>query len=305
MKPTISVVIALAPGRKADVLNSLEKLNYPKEKYEIIIEEGKNPSQNRNNGVKKSKAEIIAFIDDDAYMHPEILLRAEQFFNKHKTIDIVGGPQLTPKTDKTFAKLSGIIISSYFGAATMSKRYKKSKFTLKADENMLTSANCFVRKKAFITIGGFNPKLFPGEDPEFFARAARKGNRIAYDPELIVYHKRRASYKEFLKQFFNYGRTRPKKESQEKGKTTLLYFIPLFFGVYIIPLLILGFLHWIFFIPLILYALLAIGFSIYESIKNKNILLIILGPILYLSMHTSYGIGMLLGYLKPVKNRGM
>ncbi len=303
MKPTISIVIALAPGRNAEVLDSLQHINYPKEKYEIILQEGLNPSYNRNEGVKKAKADIIALIDDDAYVHPELLQRAEDFFKKYKKVDIVGGPQLTPQSDKSFARITGIIISSYFGAERMSKRYKKSKLTLHADENMLTSANCFVRRESFIAIGGFNTKLFPGEDPEFFARAQRKGHTIAYNPELIVYHKRRATYREFVKQFYNYGRMRPKKEVHAKGNTPLLYFMPLFFVVYLLPLFVLGFVHWIFFIPLLCYLLIALGSSVYQAILHKTFLVILVGPFLYLSMHSAYGIGMLSGYIKPAKNR--
>jgi len=65
MKPVFSVVIALAPDRSAEVLQSLKKAHYPQEKIEIVIKTGLNPSENRNKGVQEAQGEIIAFMDMD------------------------------------------------------------------------------------------------------------------------------------------------------------------------------------------------------------------------------------------------
>ena len=48
MQKRFSVVIALGPGRQIAVLDSLGKTDFPKHKYEVLIEEGLNPSVNRN-----------------------------------------------------------------------------------------------------------------------------------------------------------------------------------------------------------------------------------------------------------------
>jgi len=52
-----SLVIPLAPGRNAEILDSIKQLDYSKKEFEIIVEEGTNPSDNRNKGAKKSKGE--------------------------------------------------------------------------------------------------------------------------------------------------------------------------------------------------------------------------------------------------------
>jgi len=70
--PKFSIVIALAPDRGAEVLKSLENVDYDKKKMEIIIKKGLNPSENRNNGVRDARGEIIAFIDDDAVVDKHI-----------------------------------------------------------------------------------------------------------------------------------------------------------------------------------------------------------------------------------------
>src|SRR3989344_7694815 len=125
--PKFSIIIALSPDRDAEVLESLKNVNYPKSKYEVIVKKGLNPSENRNNAIKEAKGEIIAILDDDVYLDNDIFLNAESFFREHPEIDLVGGPQLTPTTDNFFAKASGYVLESSFGAYKMSSRYKKSK----------------------------------------------------------------------------------------------------------------------------------------------------------------------------------
>ena len=149
MKYKFSIIVASALERNAEVVESLMKVNYNKNKYEIIVEKGRNPSENRNRGIKKAKGEILGFIDDDAIVDRNLLKNVEGFFGKHGDIDIVGGPQLTPKSDKLFARVSGYALESYFGTHKMSKRYKKGELDLDADEFSLSSANCFVKKDIF------------------------------------------------------------------------------------------------------------------------------------------------------------
>src|SRR3989338_1007455 len=212
MSYKFSLVIALAPERKIEVLDSLKEMDYDPKKYEVIVEVGKNPSENRNRGIQKAKGEIIAFIDDDARVNKDLLKNAEEFFNQHPEIDVVGGPQLTPKDDSFFAKATGCALSSFFGTYTMSNRYRLGELSLNADETSLTSANFFVRRKVFKKIGGFNPLLFPGEDPELITRMKQNGIKVAYSPSIIIYHRRR-------------------KDKQEKNRISISYSL----FVYVIP----------------------------------------------------------------------
>jgi len=189
-----SLVIPVAPEREAPVIDSLRKVNYPKSDFHVIISRGKNPSENRNKGSEKARGEIIGFFDDDAIVDEEILNNVERFFEKHPEIDIVGGPQLTPLDDIGFARVSGYALNSKFGAWKVSSRYGSDKENLNVDETALTSANLFVRKNVMESVK-FNPKLFPGEDPNFITDAKREGFRVAYFPKIIIYHKRRPTIK--------------------------------------------------------------------------------------------------------------
>src|SRR3989338_1773439 len=234
-KYKFSIVIAIGPGRKAEVIRSLETLDYPVREYEVFLENGINPSENRNRGAKKANGEIIAFIDDDAIVDRKLLRNAEEFFNKYKNIDIVGGPQLTPSYQQGFAKFSGYALASKFGAASASNRYKGSKLILNADETMLTSANLFCRRNVFNKVQ-FNPNLYPGEDPDFIEKSMKAGFKVAFDSNLIVYHKRRENLSGFVKQIYNYGLSRPKKESLIQTLKHASFIVPSIFLVYLVLL---------------------------------------------------------------------
>ena len=290
--PKFSVVIALAPGRNAEVLESLKEINYPKSKYEVIVKKGFNPSENRNNAIKEAKGEIIAILDDDAFLNENIFINAEDFFNKHAEIGLVGGPQLTPETDKFFAKVSGYVLESKFGAYKMSHRYKKGKLNLNADETLLTSANCFVRKEVFKKAGNFNPILYPGEDPEFFSRVKANNIKIAYSPDLIIYHKRRNNLYLFCKQIYKYGKVRLIKEKLNKTLVNPVFIIPLLFFIYILTLPFLYSINSVFILPLVFYLTLNILFSFKISIEKEPYAFPLL-IILFFAIHLSYGLGML------------
>ena len=285
-----SIVIPIAPNRDAEVVESLKKIDYPKDDYEIIIEKGTNTSENRNNGVKKAKFDTILFLDDDAYLEKDLLKNINSFLEDNSDVDIVGGVQLTPKDDTRFGKVSGVALSSFFGAYKMSNRYLGNKINLNASEKDLTSAICVVKKRVFNKIGGFDKKYFPGEDPEFFTRAKENGFKIASDPNIKIYHKRRPTLSSLFILIYLYCLVRPKITICSMDP---VFAIPSMFLVYLVLLPFLVFVNKLFLIPLLLYVVIALLFSFYESIKNKKALFLL--PFLYLTIHLAYGLGFIVG----------
>lgn len=296
-----SIVIPVAPYRNVEVINSLRRLDYPKYRYEVIIEKGSNPSNNRNQGVRKARGKIIIFLDDDAYVPKNFLKSVEEFFKLHSEIDIVGGPQLTPKDDKPFAKISGYALASLFGGWKLRVRYKKGKMNLNADEKSLTSANLCCKKDIFKKIK-FNPLLFPGEDPAFIDNAKTKGLRVAYSPSIFVYHRRRPTFLGLAKQIFNYGKTRPKKEKFIETIKRPFFIIPSLFFAYILILPSLLLISRIFLLPFLMYVLINLIVSLFISVKEKDSFVVFLLPLIFFIIHISYGAGMLIGLLMSLKD---
>jgi len=295
-----SLVIPVAPYRNAEILRSINDLDFLKKDYEIIIEKGLNASKNRNEGFEKSKGKIIVFLDDDAVVDKNLLKNAEKFFKKYSNIDIVGGPQLTPLDEKGFAKVSGYALSSKFGGWNTSNRYEKKKLNLDADETYLTSAIMFCKREVMKKIK-FDENLWPGEDPKFVADCKRAGFKIAYSPDLIIYHRRRPTIKGLIKQIFNYGKVGPLKESFRETIKKPFFLVPSLFVLYIFffcVISLIGLSNSFLFFPLFVYFLLDCDFSIYEGVKNRNASSIFLLMIIFPLIHLSYGIGRIFGYFK-------
>ena len=296
-----SVIVPVGPGRNCEVLESLKHVDYPKKHFEVLVEFGLNPSENRNRAMKKAKGKFFVFLDDEAMVAPDYFKNAEKFFSTHPEVSIVGGPQLTPKSDGFFAKTSGYVMSSFFGAYVMASRYAVRAENLDADEYSLTSANCVVRREVFEKIKPFDPRLYPGEDPELYARAKKAGFVLAYTPKLVVFHKRRANYYSFMRQFFRYGLVRMKKERINRTPLLMVnpvFFMPSLFLLYLVTLPFWLWLHNIFIWPLLIYSVLVCGFSLYESWKHNHPLACIVLLFWFLSMHLTYGAGMIWGLVK-------
>jgi GT2 family glycosyltransferase len=297
-----SLVIPVALYRDAEILKSIEKLEISKKDYEVIVERGTNPSENRNKGFEKSKGKIIVFLDDDAILEKDYLTKVDEFLEKHPEIDVVGGPQLSPKDEKGFAKISGYALASKFGAWKLSNRYTSQKEVLDVDETSLTSANLICKRKVMEKIK-FSPDLFPGEDPKFISDVKREGFKVAYSPEIILYHRRRATVEELIKQIYKYGKARPAKESLKETIKKPFFLVPSLFVIYLISLVILPLVVYTkgtLLLPLFIYIILIIFFAFYDSIKNKDVISLFVLPFIYPMIHISYGIGMIAGYLKKL-----
>lgn len=286
----ITMIIPLGSGNEIEGIKEIRK-----QKIDHISISGPNPSKNRNNGAKKAKTDLIAFINGHTTLNKDWKEKVEQFFKEHPEIDIVGGPQLSPKKASLFQKASDYALTTKFGAAGASKRYKPGKLDLNADETMITSANLICKRKVLEKVQ-FDETIYPGEDPKFIEDCKKKGFKIAYDPKIIVYNKRRDKLNKFFVQIYMYGFMRTKKEPLFKTLKRPMFLIPSLFVLYIVALLISFFIigpKFVALIPLIAYGLLAFLFSL-----NKKLFLIPLIFICYIIIHVSYGLGFIVGAIK-------
>ncbi len=296
MTDKISIIVPIPPKermgeRKVEIL---ESINRQKHKCIPVLIEGGTASENRNKGIERAKTEYVAFANMHSILSDDWSEKVLDFFDKHPEIDIVGGPHLTPKEETIFGRLSGYALGSIFGAAGSSARYNIKKEMLDADERHLTSANLICRSKVTKKVK-FNEDLYPGEDPNFIKESIKKGFKVSYSPDIIVYQRRRPSWKGFAKQIFFYASARPKKESFTETLKMPAFLVPSFFVIYLVLLPYLFGINWLFVLPLGCYVVLSFCFSAYESLKNKDPLAIFFLPFLFLTIHLSYGVGFLYG----------
>jgi GT2 family glycosyltransferase len=216
--PKVSVVVCVYNGERTidDCLASLETLNYPN--YEVIVvndgstdrtrqiaeshdticlinQENKGLSEARNVGIRASKGELIAFTDADCIADPDWLTYLVGRFHSSE-FAAVGGPNLSPPDDSMMANC--VAVSP--GAPT---------HVLLDDEiaEHIPGCNMAFRREALVAIAGFDP-IFraAGDDVDVCWRLQNKGYKIGFSPAAIVWHFRRSTIRDYLKQQRGYGK---------------------------------------------------------------------------------------------------
>ena len=150
----------------------------------------------------------------------------------------------------------------------------------------------------FEKIGYFDEDLVRNQDDEFNFRVTKSGGKILFDAEISLKYYVRASIKGLWRQFFQYGYWKVFVNNKHKAITTSRQLIPPLFVLYVLlfglSFLILPFVFYLSLVPLVLYFLLGIYFSLKLASKIEEIIQIfIIFPIL----HFSYGLGYLAGIL--------
>lgn len=313
-KIKFSVVIALAPWRDAEIIESINAANYDKSKIEVIIEKGLNVPINRNNGVAKSKGEFVIFLDDDGKIDKDFFNKVEDFVNQYPQVDIFGGPQITPEDDSYFAKVNRYLMAEAFVCPGINNRYKRNPVSLNANSNFLSGALFICRRSIFEKLS-FDPKQYPADEVNFIDKAKALGFKVGYTPEIFIYHHGRKDIKGYLKQIYFFGNSRSRKEGALSIFQKPLFFVPAVFTIYLVFLalfVLLGsflnvssFFIILFSFPFLLYVLFAIFTSLKISIQNKHSAAFLLSPFLMFLTHVSYGLGFISGILNKEQKEGI
>lgn len=204
-------------------LQSLERLDYPRDRFEVIVVDDGNevpakvvvspfrnrlnvtliaqphsgPAIARNKGATHAKGEFLAFTDDDCTPAPKWLKSLALRFNGTPDA-MIGGRTLNVFLQNPYSTASDLLI-----------RYLYSYYNVNPDQaHFFASNNLALSRDSFQSIGGFNT-LFPyaaAEDREFCERWLRHGFRMTYAPEALIYHAHRLTLHSFFRQQFNYGR---------------------------------------------------------------------------------------------------
>ena len=156
------------------------------------------------------------------------------------------------------------------------------------------------KKSAILAAGGFDERYIRAQDWELNHRMRAQGGLIWFDPRLVVTYRPRKSLSKLAKQYFQYGRWRRVISRQHPKTTNFRYLAPpvalvinllsLVFGVLVAK---------IFFLPVLIYMTILIigGLIIGRNIADK-----LLMPIVFATMHLSWGAGFITSPKKLFKN---
>lgn len=277
------------------------------DKTKSIIEEFNNISQidirvvsnpNRtapyamNIGIREATGNIIIRIDGHAYMEKDFVEQCVLALEKHKSVVCVGGSIITIN-ENSIGESIALAMSSPFGVGDAKFRYSQ--------EEVLVDTLAFgaYRKEVFKKVGLFDEELVRNQDDEFNFRVIKSGEKILLNPKIKSYYYGRTSIKKLFKQYFQYGYWKVRVGQKHKQVTSVRQLVPFAFVMSLSVLSIASLFNKMFLMMLIaeicLYSMFLIVFSIKVSHKAKKMKNVFSLPIIFLTLHSSYGIGYMLG----------
>ena len=293
--PFITVIIPVKPGGHVRALGALKGVDYPSDRFEVIVAEGRQPSVQRNRAAREAAGEILYFLDDDS-LAPTGLFKEVAARYGDPEVSGVGGPIITSPTDGFLRNGFGLALSSPFGGSSIRARYKRLGVERRGTENELILANLSFRKSVFLGCGGFNENLYPNEENELLNKLISEGKIFLYVPDAWLYRSQRPTLRAYLKQVFTYGRGRMDQNYQHPEGFKPLHAAPSLFLIYCLGLVFIR--QPIYFIPGLLYIALCLIFAAASAAEAKNPLYVLVMPLLFASLHLGYGAGFIWGAVK-------
>lgn len=222
--PAFSVIIPThdRPRQLRQCLTALANLNYPAERYEVIVvddgspqrldsviepfrgrmrvhllrQANRGPGAARNTGATTAAHDYLAFTDDDCQPDEE-WLNALAARLRQRPDRMVGGKTVNRLTANPYAMASQLIVDvvyDYYNRDTGRAQFL-------ASNNMAVPANLFRR------LDGFDPDFdIASEDRDLCDRWRHAGYEISYSPGAVVSHAHELTFRGFCKQHFSYGR---------------------------------------------------------------------------------------------------
>lgn len=242
------------------------------------------PGPSRNFGFERARGEYFVVFDSDCVI-PETYFESVEKFMETQPIDAWGGPD-KGRTDFTpLQQAMAYTMASIFTTGGI-RGGRKSGFQPR-------SFNMGISRKVYEQTKGFVFDRF-AEDIELSIRMRKLHFHVVLIPDAFVYHKRRATLRDFFKQVSNFGKGRVLVGQAHPGEIKPQHWFPAFFLLVLcsIPLVTLLFpkLGTLLIVAYFSYFLL-IGFHAFSTVKSLQVAVLSV-PSAFIQL-TGYGIGFL------------
>lgn len=246
-----------------------------------------------NIAIDNAKSDVIIRIDAHTHIPPEFT--AQNMALQEKGEYVTGGVRPCLIDNPTPWKKTLLEVeNSMFGSSVSKGRKNTESCYVKS---MFHAA---YRREVFEKAGSFNAKLLRTEDNEMHYRVREAGYKLYCDPDIVSYQYARSNFKKMVKQKYGNGYWIGLTLGVCPGCISLFHLVPFVFVLGIIFTSILAlFSFWYLAAAMwILYALFVLMGTVCTILNKQANRWTFLMPALFLIMHTSYGVGTLVGLVK-------
>lgn len=239
-----------------------------------------------NKTYQKTKGKYITLLGAHS-VYPDAFFKAGISELEAGSCDVIGGP-LKQHGKTCIGESIAYAMSCRFGVGGTEFRTEKKRMYVDS------VAFAIYRKEIFDHIGLLDEELIRNQDDELHYRINANNYRILMIPEMECTYYVRNSIQSLFKQYFAYGFYKPLVLKKVRQAIRFRHLIPAAFTLYLITLPLIAY-YWWWFLPFTLYLAFNIFFSIQNLLPLKNKLLL---PVIFFTLHLSYGLGFILGLPK-------
>ena len=250
-----------------------------------------------NIGIKHASNPIIVWCGSHAKYDKDYLTHSVQALLSNTGCASSGGV-ITPIAKTETGKAIAIATCNQFGIGNASYRYATEKTIVDT-----VFGGCFY-KSSVNTIGGFNEEWVRNQDYEFNYRLRTHVGNIVLDPSIRCQYYCRESIKKLAQQYYSYGFWRFRTLQKHPQSLTPRQTAPVLLVVGLTLSLILGLSGYIIglLLPMI-YITTNIVVSTFVAIKQKKWRLLTKLPIIFTTIHLSWGSGFICNAFQTVSKR--
>jgi len=242
VEPLVTVIVPTKNSEDliGNCLKSLQELDYPRDRLEIIISDGlssdttreiaesygakvmmdygKSIVSGRNAAFAIAQGKLIAITDADCTFDKDWLKNSPKYF-KDDRVGGIGGPNLVPPNETNFGKAVGLI----FEYAPYVTKAAHTKVHNRVIESRSHGSNAIYRADVLRQVTPVDESLIGGEDVIMNEEIQDLGYKLLYVPDVAVFHSRRPTPKKWWHQIYKYGKDRVLLSRKRKGNLHLAH----------------------------------------------------------------------------------
>lgn len=245
----------------------------------------------RNHGMKMATGDYFVLFDSDCIIPPEYLKLLKEAI-ENRSLDAHGGPDAARDDFSLLQRAINYSMTSILTTGGIRGKTKDPSSYQARGYNMGLSRAAFEETKGFI-----DPNK--GEDIELSIRLKKKGFKLELVQEAFVYHKRRNTLFNFLKQGYSFGQNRVNVSRYHPEAIKAVHTLPSLFLIYTLFVITYAFLDQ----PYSLVGIYTLLFwflmiLIHAAITTKSLPVALLAGITSFGQLNAYGLGLLSEKLK-------